>query len=116
MASIKELYYHIKGTPKVNETTNCNNNYVAAWVSYDKGKGYFMNIRRYGRFTWHDDTYGDCVMQSFSLWDDAPHLSECLVPCSRAGKARERDAIALFDARVQNAVAGLGYEVDQGGD
>lgn len=113
MARIKELDFHIKGTPDYTTTDQHAKNYINASLGYDKGKGYFWSIYREGRYTWHDDEYGDRVMRCFTLGDKAPSLWEYLVPCNRAGKAREREAIELFESNVISAITHrLGYEID----
>lgn len=112
MARIKENYYHIKGTPTQETEKQNAHNYVGAYLSYDKGKGYVMFIHRYSRWTWHDDKYGDSVMESFTMGDRSPCLREYLIQCNRASKKREAEAIELFDKNVLNAVIDLGYEID----
>ena len=112
MARIKENYYHIKGTPTQETEKQNAHNYVGASLSYDKGKGYVMLIHRYSRWTWHDDKYGDSVMESFTMGDRSPCLREYLIQCNRASKKREAEAIELFEKNVLNAVIDLGYEID----
>ena len=113
MAHIKECFFHIVGEPTAEETTRSTTNYVGATLLYDKGKGYYMMINRCGRFTIHDEKYGNHILNSFTLGDKAPYLYECVVPCARSGKAKERQAVELFDANVVDAVKRLGYEIDE---
>lgn len=114
MAYIRENNYHIKGTPKENEIfKTCTNNYVNAVLGYDKGKGYYWRISRHGRYTMRGEGFDDTIMCSFRLADPSPSLYEILVPCSRAGKAREREAIELFESNVVSAIVHrLGYDVE----
>lgn len=118
MPYIKQIYFHIKGTPKEDEVfETVTNNYVNAALGYDKGNGYYWRISRSGRYTIHTNEYGDYVMNSFQLCDPAPSLYELLVPCKRAGKAREREAIELFDSNVVSAITDrLGYEIEMEDD
>lgn len=114
MAYIKEISFHIKGMPRENEVFHvCTNNYVNAVLGYDKGKGYYWRISRSGRYTMRGEGYDDTVMCAFRLADPSPSLYEILVPCSRAGKAREREAIELFESNVVSAIVHrLGYDVE----
>lgn len=113
MASIKEVFFHIKGTKDYTTTNQYVRNYVRASLYYSKGRGYVWSIYRVGRYTWHDDEYGDMKMQCFTLGDKAPSINECLLPCTRAGKAREREAVELFDSNVVSAITHrLGYDIE----
>ena len=113
MGYIREAYFHIKGTPTEETTLQLNDNYVHAAIGYDKGKGYYWRISREGRFTVHDDVYGDHILHAFRLCDPSPSLYEFLVPCKRAGKAKEREAIELFDSNVVSAIIHrLGYDIE----
>ena len=114
MAYIREKYYHIKGTPRENEVfSTCTNNYVVAVLGYDKGKGYYWRISREGRYTLRSEGFDDVVMRAFSMGDRAPSLYETLVPCGRAGKARQRQAEELFDCNVVSTIKNrLGYDIE----
>ena len=113
MAYFRSEYYHIKGTPKENEVfSTITNNYVEAVLGYDKGKGYFWRISREGRYTLRCEE-GDFVMCAFNIADKSPYLYEVLVPCARAGKARQRQAEELFDCNVVSAIKNrLGYDIE----
>ena len=114
MKHIKDMYFHIKGTPKQNETfKHVTDNYVRASLVYNKGKGYYLLIYRCGKYMLHNDYTGEDVkMESFSMGDRAPTLYECLVPCNRAGKAREREAVAVYISCVLETVYMIGYDID----
>jgi len=115
MKHIKDVYFHINGTPKQEEAFECvTDNYVHAYLLYVKGKGYCWSIHRCGKYIFHDDHTGEDVkMDSFKLYDRSPSIYECLVPCNRAGKAREREAVELFDSNVFTAIRErLGYDTD----
>ena len=114
MAYFRNVDYHIKGTPKENEIFDiCADNYVRAVLGYDKGKGYYWRISRSGKYTLRMDGYDDTVMRAFSLGDRSPSLYEILVPCNRAGKARQREAEELFDSNVVSAIIHrLGYDIE----
>lgn len=119
MGYIREAYFHIKGTP-TKETADMNErkNYVYAYLDYTKGKGYTWSIRPIGQHTYHDDiARKDFVMNviAYGLFsNDFPEIyRECLVECGRRGKAREREAIELFDSNVVSAIIHrLGYNID----
>lgn len=113
MKIIKEIYFHIKGTPHEDEVfETVTDNYVHAKVGYEKGKGYFWQINRSGRYTWQDGDI-NLILNAFQLGDRAPFIHECLVPCGRAGKAKEREAIELFDSNVVSAIIHrLGYDIE----
>lgn len=113
MAAIKEVFFHIKGTKDYTTANQYSRNYVRASLRYEKGEGYIWTIHRVGRYTWHDKEYGDTVMACFTIGDKAPSLSECILPCTRAGKVRERMAIDMFDGNVVNTIRMLGYEIDE---
>lgn len=115
MAYIKEKYFHIKGTPKEDEVfSTVTNNYVHAVLGYDKGKGYYWRISRSGKYTLRSNEYGDSVMCCFRLSDPSPSLYELLVPCGRRGKAKEREAVELFDNNVVSAITDrLGYDIEE---
>lgn len=113
MAAIKEVFFHIKGTKDYTTTSQYVRNYVRASLRYEKGRGYVWYIHRVGRYTWHDEEYGDTVMVCFTIGDKAPSLSECILPCTRAGKAREREAIKIFDSEVLDVIHQLGYDIDE---
>ena len=115
MAHIKDLYFHIKGTPKQDEVfETVTDNYVRASLVHDKGKGYYLSIGRMGKFMFHDDYTGkDVPMQSFSMGDKAPSRYECLVPCGRASKARGREAIEMFNSYAFATVRAIGYDVEE---
>ena len=114
MAYIKEKYFHIKGTPKEDEVfSTVTNNYVNAVLGYDKGKGYYWRISRSGKYTLRSNEYGDSVMCCFRLSDPSPSLYELLVPCGRRSKAKEREAVELFDNNIVSAITDrLGYTID----
>lgn len=110
---IKEKCYHLKGTPKESEVfKTITNNYLSTRVTYEKGRGYYMVISRMGKYT-YDYGDGTVVMEAFRLADPSPHLFECLVPCTRAGKAREREAVKMFDENILSAITKLGYEIEE---
>lgn len=114
MAYIKEMNFHIVGTPTESEVDHSiTNNYVNAALGYSKGKGYYWRISRHGRFTVRDEQYGDHVLCAFSFGDKAPSLYEIIVPCQRASKKREREAIELFESNVITAITHrLGYDIE----
>ena len=110
--AIREMFFHIKGTPDKTTQDSRARNYISASLIYDKGHGYLWYIHRVGRYTWSDQ-YGDRVMQSYTIGDLAPSIYEYILPCTRAGKAREREAIELFDGSVVSAIIHrLGYEIE----
>lgn len=112
MKHIKDMYFHIKGTPKQEEVFSpVTDNYVRASLVYDKGKGYYLLINRCGKFMLHNDCTGEDVkIESFSMGDRSPSLFECLVPCNRAGKAREREAFGIYISCVYETIYMLGYD------
>ena len=114
MKHIKDVYFHIKGTPKQEEVfKTVTDNYVRAALVYDKGRGYYLSIGRWGKFMRHDDYSGDDIaMQAFSLVDKAPSRYECLVPCKRASKAKESEAIEMFYSYALATVRAIGYDVE----
>lgn len=113
MAAIKEMFFHIKGTKDYTTTNQYARNYVRASLRYEKGEGYIWTIHRVGRYIWHDEKYGDVAMECFTLGDKAPSLRECILSCTRAGKAREREAVELFDSNVVSAITHrLGYDIE----
>ena len=114
MAYIKETNYHIKGTPREDDAfETCTDNYVVAVLGYDKGNGYSWRICREGRYTLRSEGFDDVVMRAFNLCDKSPSLYEILVPCNRAGKARQRQAEELFDRNVVSTIKNrLGYDIE----
>lgn len=117
--AIKTLYAHIVGTPTdKTDDMNVKDNYIIATLDYTKGKGYTWSIRPIGQYTIYDAKYGNCVMNViscglFSTIGQKPEIyRECLVECGRRGKAKEREAIELFDSNVFSAIKNLGYETD----
>ena len=118
MSYIKEAYFHIKGTP-TKETTDMNikRNYIMATLDYTKGKGYTWSMRPIGQHTVKDEKYGDAVMNviSYGLFSSIhPEIwRECLVECGRRGKAKEREAVELFEKNVVSAITDrLGYDIE----
>ena len=116
---IKKVYFHINGKPE-NTTTDMNvkDNYIMASLDYTKGIGYTWSIRPIGQYTIYDDKYGNALMNviSFGLLSSMPKeiWRECLVKCGRRGKAKEREAIEIFDSNVLAAVKNrLGYDVEK---
>lgn len=116
MAYIKQLEFHIKGTPKADEVFKVTtDNYVTASLGYDKGKGYYWNIHRAGKYTLKCDGFDDAVMCCFSLGDRSPSAYELILPVNRASKKREAEAIAIFDAEVIDVITKrLGYDIEMG--
>ena len=112
MAHIKEKYYHIVGTPTKETHDQNTKNYVEAHVGYDKGRGYYLSVHRAGRYTLHDEKFGDIEMHCFTIGDKAPSVWDYIVPCNRASKKREQEAIAIFDAEAKDVVLNLGYDID----
>lgn len=118
MPYIKEKYFHIKGTPDKTTTDNgVKRNYIYTTLEYIKGIGYTWSIRPTGRYTWKDEKYGDTVMNVISyglLSKNNPEIwRECLIPCGRRSKLKEREAVELFDNNVVSAVTDrLGYTID----
>ena len=118
MSYIKEAYFHIKGTP-TNETSDMSvkNNYIMANLEYVKGEGYTWSIRPIGQYTLYDDKYGNHVMNVISyglLSKNNPEIwRECLVKCVRRGKAKEKEAVELFESNVICAIIyRLGYDIE----
>lgn len=116
--SIKTIYFHIKGKPfNTIQDQDVKDNYVMACLDYVKGKGYTWSIRPIGQYTIHDDKYGDIVMNRLTVYilrDNPEIYKELLVKCSRKGKAKEREAIELFDNNVRNAITHrLGYDIEE---
>ena len=116
---VKTEYFHVKGTP-LNTTTDMNvkKNYIMANLDYTKGKGYTWSIRPIGQYTIKDDKFGDAVMNviSFGLFSESPDeiYKECLVPCQRRGKAKEKEAIEYFDSNILSAITNrLGYDIER---
>ena len=114
MKHIKNMYFHIKGTPKQDEVfKTVTDNYVRVALVYDKGRGYYLSIGSCGKFMMHDDYSGDDIaMQAFNLCDKAPSRHECLVPCKRASKAKEGEAIEMFYSYASATVRAIGYDVE----
>lgn len=116
--SIKTIYFHIKGKP-LNTTNdqNVTDNYIMASIDYTKGIGYTWSIRPIGQYTVHDDKYGDYVMNRLTVYvlkDNLEIWRECLVPTQRKGKAKEREAVELFDSNVLSAIKNrLGYDIEE---
>lgn len=115
--NIKTVYFHINGTP-TNITDDCNvkDNYIMADLDYTKGKGYTWSIRPIGQYTIYDEKYGNAVMNrvTIHLNKNIPEIyDECLVSCNRRGKAKEREAIKLFNCNVYSAIKHrLKYDVE----
>ena len=115
MKHIKDVYFHIKGTPKQNEVfKTVTDNYVSASLIYVKGKGYYWLIYRCGRYTLHNDCTGEDVkMDNYTIGGSSQSMCECLLPCNRAGKTREREAIKIFDSNVFTTIRErLGYDTE----
>ena len=119
MATIKDLYFHIKGTPDKTATEReiKEDNYVWASLYYTKGEGYFWRIDTEKQYTWYDDHTGESiVMRAYTLGRDKNWICEKLVPCKRQGKAKQKEAEVLFDAAVVAVITyRLGYEIDKEG-
>lgn len=114
MKHIKKMYFHIKGRPKQDEVFKCvTDNYVYAYLAYVKNTGYYLVIHRCGKYTFHDDYTGEDVKMENYTVGDLQSLYECLLPCNHAGKAREREAIKLFDSSIFTTIhERLGYDTD----
>lgn len=114
---IKKVYFHINGKPE-NTTTDMDvkDNYIMASLDYTKGAGYTWSIRPIGQYTVKSDD-GDYLMNRLTVYilkNNEEIYKECLVPCKRSGKAKEREAIEMFDSNVLAAVKNrLGYDVEK---
>lgn len=115
MAYIKQAEFHIKGTPKADEVFKVTtDNYVTACLGYDKGKGYYWNIHRSGKYTLKCDGFDDAVMCCYCLGDKSPSAYELILPVNRASKKREQEAVAIFDTEVVSVITErLGYDIEE---
>lgn len=115
--NIKTMYFHIKGKPlnTINDQ-NVTDNYIMADLDYVKGRGYAWSIRPIGQYTAGDDKYGYYLMNRLTVYilkDNEEIYKEIIVPCSRRGKAKEREAIELFNCNVYSAIKHrLKYDVE----
>lgn len=119
MSTIRKKYFHIKGKP-VNTTENWNvvDNYILATLDYTKGRGYTWSMRPIGQYTTKTDE-GSIIMNRMTVYvlkESKEIYKECLVPCKRQGKVKEKEAEELFEGNVVAAIENrLGYEIDEEG-
>ena len=114
---IRKEYFHIKGKP-LNTTGDpgVTDNYILATLDYTKGSGYTWSIRPIGQYTVKTDD-GDFLMNRMTIYilkDNKEIYKECLVPCQRKGKVKQKEAEELFEGNVVAAITHrLGYEIDK---
>ena len=116
---IRKEYFHIKGKP-LNTTGDpgVTDNYILATLDYTKGSGYTWSIRPIGQYTVKTDD-GDFLMNRMTIYilkDNKEIYKECLVPCQRKGKVKQKEAEELFEGNVVAAIENrLGYKIDKEG-
>lgn len=112
MKVIKTIFYHIEGTKKVDEIGlgSSEQNYVKAEVYYDEGgysyftykntpRAYFMSAVKIGRGR---DSAGTWESHTMFGSDGRKLLIE---EVNRQSKKREADALAYFEANIDDFVA-----------
>lgn len=119
MPTIREKYFHIKGKPvNTTEDQNVVDNYILATLDYTKGIGYTWSMRPIGQYTTKTDE-GSIIMNRMTVYvlkESKEIYKECLVPCKRQGKVKEKEAEELFEGNVVAAIENrLGYEIDEEG-
>lgn len=109
MEKLKEVFYHIKGTPTLDDTGigSSVQNYIKAMVYYNKGgwsslscretpRGYFMNVCKIVRGR---DTVG--IWESFTLFSNNA-ARKMIFEVTKKSKKKSADAETYFDANIES--------------
>jgi len=109
MEKLKEVFYHIKGAPTLNDIGlgSSVQNYIKANVYYDKGgwsylsyretpRGYFMSVSKIGRGR---DTAG--IWESTALFSN-DGARKTIFEVAKKSKKKSADAEAYFDANIES--------------
>ena len=112
---IKEIFFHIKGTPTVEEAeTGTYGNYIKATLHYDLGgynlftyksypRGYYLGVNKIG---YGQNKYSGNVLhwESFRMSKNSG-ANYCIIPCNRKSKKKEAEAVAYFDENIMKVIA-----------
>lgn len=114
MKTIKEIYYHIKGTKDAEnlEMGSATSNYVKADVYYSEGgysvfsgkmctRGYFISAHKVGR---GKDSCGYWESHAILAPDGGKRM---LFEVNRQSKKREEEALAIFEKDIHEFVTQL---------